>query len=60
MFFVGIDVIGDRLIEVNGICPGALEVAQASAGVDFAAAIIEGVEGKVKDRTAVRTRSETG
>lgn len=50
LFFVGIDVIGDKLIEVNGICPGALEVVQASAGVDFAAAIIEGVDRKVQER----------
>jgi glutathione synthase len=50
LFFVGIDVIGDKLVEVNGICPGALEVLQASAGVDFAGAVIAGVEEKAARR----------
>lgn len=50
LFLVGLDIIGDRLIEVNVFSPGGLGSAQAMEGVDFTPAIIEAIERKVRYR----------
>jgi glutathione synthase len=47
MFLVGLDIISGRLVEVNVFSPGGLGSAQIVNGVDFAPAIIEGLEAKV-------------
>ena len=44
MFFVGLDIIGDRLVEVNVFSPGALISAERVMGVDFGPKIIEALE----------------
>jgi glutathione synthase len=46
MFLVGLDVVGDKLMEVNVFSPAGLGV-EALTGVDFAPAIIEALEQKV-------------
>ncbi|CAN5482368.1 glutathione synthase [soil metagenome] len=50
MFMVGIDIAGDRLIEVNVFSPGGLGSVKALTGVDFAPDVIQAVERKVAAR----------
>lgn len=47
MFFVGLDVVGDRVIEVNVFSPGALVEASRVAGVNFMEAVVKSLERKV-------------
>ncbi|SDL08983.1 glutathione synthase [Tessaracoccus oleiagri] len=47
MFLVGLDIVGDKLMEVNVFSPGGLGSCQQLYGVDFAPAIIEDLEHKV-------------
>ena len=47
IFFAGLDIVGDRIVEINTISTGALNSAQRVQGVDFASAIVELVERKV-------------
>ena len=48
MFFVGLDVAGDRLMEINVFSPGGLVSASRLEGVDFAAALVERLERKIE------------
>ncbi len=48
MFLVGVDVIGDKIAEINVCTPGGLATAGALYGVDFTAKIIEALERKAE------------
>jgi glutathione synthase len=48
MFLVGIDIVGDKILEVNVFSPGNLKSCSALAGVNFAEPIIRAVERKVE------------
>lgn len=50
MFLVGLDIVGDKLMEVNVFSPGGLGSAQKLEGEDFSAAVIEGIERKLEYR----------
>lgn len=47
MFLIGIDIVGDKLMEVNVFSPGALNLMSRSYGVDFCKAVIKNIERKV-------------
>ena len=47
MFLVGIDIVGDKLMEVNVFSPGGLGSCQTLYDVDFAPAVIADLERKV-------------
>ena len=47
MFLVGIDIVGDKILEVNVFSPGNLNSCSTMAGVDFSVPIIEAIERKV-------------
>lgn len=47
MFLVGLDMVGDKLMEVNVFSPGGLGSCQELYGPDFAAAVITELERKV-------------
>ena len=47
MFLVGVDIVGDKILEVNVFSPGNLESCSKLAGVDFSAAVIKAIERKV-------------
>lgn len=47
MFFVGADVVGDKVLELNVFSPGGLGSPETLTGVDFAPAVIEAMEKKV-------------
>jgi glutathione synthase len=48
MFLVGIDIVGDKILEVNVFSPGNLKSCSTLAGVNFAEPIIQAVEQKVE------------
>lgn len=48
MFLVGLDLAGDKLLEVNVFSPGGLYSAQKLHKARFAAAVIEAIERKVE------------
>jgi len=48
MFLVGIDIVGDKILEVNVFSPGNLRSCNTIAGVNFAEPIIASVERKVE------------
>jgi len=48
MFLVGLDLIGNKVIEINVFCPGGLRNAQKLEGVDFTKAVVDAIERKVK------------
>lgn len=48
MFLVGLDVVGDKLMEINVFSPGGLGSAQRIEKVDFTLPVIEALERKVR------------
>lgn len=48
MFLVGLDIIGDKLMEVNIFSPGGLFSASRLEGADFIGAVIDAIERKVE------------
>jgi glutathione synthase len=50
MFLVGLDIVGDKLMEINVFTPGGLGSAQQATGVDFARVVIEDLERKVRSK----------
>lgn len=47
MWLVGLDVVGDKVMEINVFSPGGLVSTSAFAGVDFASIAIEDLERKI-------------
>lgn len=47
MFLVGVDIVGDKLMEVNVFSPGGLNIISSMYDVDFGEAVIEAIENKV-------------
>ena len=47
MFLVGIDIVGDKLMEINVFSPGGLNLMGQMYGVDFATEVIKSIEKKV-------------
>ena len=50
MFMVGLDIAGDRLIEVNVFSPGGIGSVKSKTGIDFAPDVIAAVLRKVEAR----------
>ncbi len=48
MFLVGLDIVGDKLMEINVFSPGGLGSAQKFEGVNFARAVVDSLENKVE------------
>ena len=46
MFLVGIDIVGDKLIELNVESPGGIGSASELTGVDFSKTVIDALEAK--------------
>lgn len=58
MFLAGLDIVGDKLMEVNVFSPGGMGVAQKFEGVDFIRALIEALERKVSYASHYRRSSD--
>jgi len=54
MFLVGLDIVGDKLMEINVFSPGGLGSAQKFEKVNFAHAVIASLERKVEYMTYYR------
>lgn len=52
MFLVGLDIVGDKILEINVFSPGALMSASETQGASFADSIIESIERKIEIRDA--------
>ncbi len=52
MFLVGLDIAGDKLMEINVFSPGGLFSANETQGVNFGAVVIESIERKVASRAS--------
>jgi glutathione synthase len=50
MYLVGLDIVEDKLIEINVFSPGGLGSSSEFAGVDFAQVVIQDVDRKVQYR----------
>ena len=48
MFLVGLDIVGDKLMEINVFSPGGLGSAQTFEKVNFCSHVIEAIERKVQ------------
>jgi len=48
MFLVGLDIVGDKLMEINVFSPGGLGSAQKFTGVNFNRTVIQAIERKVQ------------
>lgn len=48
MFLVGLDIVGDKLMEINVFSPGGLGSAQRFEGVNFSHAVLDALERKVE------------
>jgi glutathione synthase len=48
MFLVGLDIVGDKLMEINVFSPGGLGSAQKQEGVNFAIGVVEALERKAE------------
>ena len=48
MFLVGLDIVGDKLMEINVFSPGGLGSAQKFEKVNFNNAVIDALERKVQ------------
>jgi glutathione synthase len=47
MFMVGLDIVGNKLMEINVFSPGGLHTCSKLEGVDFSEAVVEALERKV-------------
>ncbi len=61
LFLVGLDIVGDKLMEVNVFSPGGLGMAARLNDIDFAGAVIDDLERKlaVRDRYGNRLTNVT-
>lgn len=50
IFLAGLDIVGDKIMEINVFSPGALHGASKEAGVNFMEAVIIDLENKVAHR----------
>ena len=48
MFLVGLDIVGEKLMEINVFSPGGLGSAQSFEGVNFSVAVVAALERKVQ------------
>lgn len=52
IFLCGLDIVGDKLVEINTVSPGGLWSAGRFEGVDFGVAVVEAVERKLEAKRA--------
>jgi len=51
MFLVGLDIVGDKLMEINVFSPGGFGSAKRLTGTDFARVVVAALEEKLRIRT---------
>lgn len=58
LYFVGVDIVGSRVLEVNVFTPGGIHVNQELYGIDVADVVIRDLERRVEVRRAYRKSME--
>jgi glutathione synthase len=58
MFLVGLDVAGDKLMEINVFSPGGLRIASRYQEVEFDAAVLDALEQKLEHRNQYEGQME--
>lgn len=48
LFFIGLDIVKDKLIEINILSPGGIDHSHITGMTDFTDAVVEAIERKVK------------
>ena len=51
MYFVGLDIVGDKLMEINVFSPGGIGVVERLTGINFADHVIADLERKILTRS---------
>jgi glutathione synthase len=51
MFFVGIDVIGDKVVEINAESPGGMQSVERLYGIDVCPTVIEALERRIGSKS---------
>ncbi len=54
MYLAGLDIVGDKLMEVNVDTPGGINMAEDLSGVDFSRHVIDDLARKVRLRERYR------
>jgi glutathione synthase len=52
IFLAGIDIVGDRIVEINTVSPGGLNIAGKLEGVNFGDEVVRAIERKLRYRAA--------
>lgn len=55
LYFVGADIVGNKLLELNVFCPGGINNINELYGVNIGAAVIDDLEKRVRVQTTHRT-----
>ena len=55
LYFVGVDIVGDKVLELNVFTPGGIHSIRELYGVDVADVVIRDLERRVRRRAAYRT-----
>ena len=55
MFFVGIDVIGDKVIEINTESPGGLQAIERLYELDICPVVIDALERRTRNGACIPT-----
>jgi glutathione synthase len=56
MFLVGLDIVGDKLMEINVFSPGGLGSAERFTGIDFSEVVLDDLERKIAARRSYHCR----
>jgi glutathione synthase len=51
MFFVGLDVIGDKVVEINAESPGGMQSVERLYGIDVCPTVVEALERRCRSRS---------
>lgn len=60
LYFVGVDIVGDKVLDLNVYTPGGLHANQALYGIDVGEAVVRDLERRVEVRHAYRKSLEPG
>ncbi|MEZ0475471.1 hypothetical protein [Luteimonas salinilitoris] len=50
MYLAGLDIVGDKMMEINVDTPGGISIAEDLTGVDFSGHVVADLERKVRLR----------
>ncbi len=57
LYFVGIDIVGDKVLEINSFCPGGIHNINELYGINVGEAVIKDLEKRVQVRSSILSSS---